>query len=68
GLDAVVLGRRPTDGRHRALTGNFIEVALDGRVSRGDLVSVRITDVTRDETRAVLTGRPWWSSPRGPRL
>ena len=27
-LEAIVLGKRPTDGRWRALTGNFIEVAL----------------------------------------
>jgi threonylcarbamoyladenosine tRNA methylthiotransferase MtaB len=61
-LDAVVLDRRPADGRRRALTDNFIEVALDGDVAagRGELVSVRVTNVTTDGTRGVAAGRPAW--------
>jgi len=61
-LDAVILGTRPVDGRTRALTGNFIEVVLeeDG-AHRGDLVNVRVTRVTPEETRATLDGRPEWA-------
>jgi threonylcarbamoyladenosine tRNA methylthiotransferase MtaB len=60
-LDAVVLAPR-ADGRVRALTGNFIEVALDaGSAARGDVVRVRVKSVTRDEAWAVVDGRPAWA-------
>ena len=53
-LDAVVLSPRPKDGRLRALTGNFIEVALPaGTAERGERIAVRITDVTRHDTLAI---------------
>jgi threonylcarbamoyladenosine tRNA methylthiotransferase MtaB len=53
-LDAVVLAPRRKDGLLRALTGNFIEVALPaGSAKRGERIPVRVTDVTRHETRAV---------------
>lgn len=62
-LEAVVLGARPSDGRTRALTGNFIEVLLeDESAPRGDLVIVRVTSAERDETRGRLEGRPPWAS------
>ncbi len=49
-LDCVALG----DGR-RALTGNFIEVALDGeRAEQGSRIVAEITAVTPEETRAVI--------------
>jgi len=58
-LDAVVLGPRRSDGMLRALTGNFIEVALNpGSAARGDIVSARLTRATPDETSAVVTGVP----------
>jgi threonylcarbamoyladenosine tRNA methylthiotransferase MtaB len=56
-LEAVVLAPR-ADGTIRALTGNFIEVAVEGRgamaLRRGELAPVRVTRVTREETRAVV--------------
>jgi threonylcarbamoyladenosine tRNA methylthiotransferase MtaB len=58
-LDAVVLGPRRSDGLLRALTGNFIEVALDPRsAARGDFVRARLLRATPDETTAVVTGVP----------
>jgi threonylcarbamoyladenosine tRNA methylthiotransferase MtaB len=64
-LDAVPLAPRE-DGRVRALTGNFIEVSLDpGTAARGELVRVRVTDVTRDDTRAVVDGLPTWAGATG---
>jgi threonylcarbamoyladenosine tRNA methylthiotransferase MtaB len=50
-LDAVVLGERRSDGRLRALTGNFIEVVLEGPVATaGEIVDVQILRATDDET------------------
>jgi threonylcarbamoyladenosine tRNA methylthiotransferase MtaB len=54
--EAVVLAPRE-DGCLRALTGNFVEVAIAcsaraGALPRGAIVPIRITRVTRDETRA----------------
>ena len=41
------------DGRIRALTGNFIEVALPpGSAARGEIVRVRLLTAERDETSA----------------
>ena len=52
-LDAVVLAPRRKDGLLRALTGNFIEVALPaGSAQRGERLPVRITDVSRHDTHA----------------
>jgi threonylcarbamoyladenosine tRNA methylthiotransferase MtaB len=66
-LDAVVLAPRE-DGRVRALTGNYIEVALDpGTAVRGEVVRARVESVTRDDTRAVVDGRPSWARDRGGR-
>ncbi|MBD3867701.1 MAG: tRNA (N(6)-L-threonylcarbamoyladenosine(37)-C(2))-methylthiotransferase MtaB [Acidobacteria bacterium] len=49
-LDCVALG----DGS-RALTGNFIEVALDGKPAEpGSRVLAEIKTVTREQTRAVI--------------
>ena len=46
--------QRPKDGLLRALTGNFIEVALPaGSAQRGERIPVRVTDVTRHDTHAV---------------
>ena len=65
-LDAVVLGPRRDDGRLRALTGNFIEVALEENAGArpGEPLDVRIRRVTRDETTAVGCGAPGWASSR----
>jgi threonylcarbamoyladenosine tRNA methylthiotransferase MtaB len=61
-LDAVVLAPRASDGRVRALTGNFIEVSMDpGSAARGDLPRVRVERVTHDETRASVEGTPPWA-------
>ena len=58
-LEAVVLGDRKTDGRSRALTGNFIEVALEGGAPpRGELLGIRVERGAGEETRAVLDGLP----------
>jgi threonylcarbamoyladenosine tRNA methylthiotransferase MtaB len=60
-LDAVVLAPR-ADGCVRALTGNFIEVALDaGSAARGEVVRVRVASATPDDTRAVADGQPAWA-------
>jgi threonylcarbamoyladenosine tRNA methylthiotransferase MtaB len=60
-LDAVALAARE-DARVRALTGNFIEVALDpGSAKRGELLCVRVESATKDDTRAVVDGRPAWA-------
>ena len=62
--DAVVLGDRRTDGSIRALTGNFIEVALNAeeqQVRRGELVQVRIRGVDGSATAAALDGYPAWA-------
>jgi hypothetical protein len=49
------------------LTDNFIEVVLDDDVTagRGELVSVRVTHATMDETRGVAAGRPAWHAAHG---
>lgn len=53
-LEAVVLGTR-RDGRLRALTANFIEVAIEGETAAsGELVDVEIHRATPDETLAYL--------------
>jgi len=50
-LDAVVLGERRSDGRLRALTGNFIEVAIEpGAAPGGELVTVEVLRAFPDET------------------
>ncbi len=54
-LDAVVLAPRE-DGRLRALTGNFIEVALDpGSAPRRELIRLQVSRVTRDDTWGRIT-------------
>ena len=59
-LDAVALAPR-RDGRMRALTGNFIEVALPaGSARRGELVRVTVSQVCAEETLAVVEGLPSW--------
>ncbi len=61
-LDAIVLAPRK-DGRLRALTGNFIEVALPpGSATRRQPVRVRISRVTPDDTLGVVDGTPDWAS------
>jgi threonylcarbamoyladenosine tRNA methylthiotransferase MtaB len=63
--DAVVLGKRKTDSRIRALTGNFVELALEpGSAARGEMVRVRITRASRDETVGDVTRVPEWARPR----
>jgi len=58
-LDAVVLAPRASDGRVRALTGNFIEVALPpGSARRGQRVAVRLLEVGRKETLARVEPAP----------
>jgi threonylcarbamoyladenosine tRNA methylthiotransferase MtaB len=55
-LDAVVLGER-RDGELRALTGNFIEVTIEGgSAAAGELVDVEIHRATADETLASVAG------------
>jgi len=64
-LDAVVLAPRE-DGRLRALSGNFIEVALDpGSAKRREAVRVRVSRVTPDDTFGHVDGRPGWAQARG---
>jgi len=54
-LQAVVLGETKDRSAIRALTGNYIEVLLEpGSASRRELLDVRITDVSKSETRAVV--------------
>ena len=54
-LDAVVLGERRADGRLRALTGNFIEVTIEGgEVASGELVAVDVLRAKPEETLARL--------------
>jgi threonylcarbamoyladenosine tRNA methylthiotransferase MtaB len=77
-LDAVVLGERrerrrePSDERRggsggRALSGNFIEVALpDGGGVPGDLVAVEVLAATPSETTARIVGRPAWAPRAAP--
>jgi threonylcarbamoyladenosine tRNA methylthiotransferase MtaB len=61
-LDAVVLAPRASDGRLRALTGNFIEVSMDpGSAERGELRRVRVERVTREDVRARVEGAPPWA-------
>ncbi len=65
-LDAVALGSRSTDGKLRALTGNFIEVVLDeGTAEAGSPVAVRITDASPTETTADTCGLPKWAVEAG---
>jgi threonylcarbamoyladenosine tRNA methylthiotransferase MtaB len=60
-LDGVTLAERE-DGRVRALTGNFIDVSLaKGSAPRGEPILLHIEAATRDETRAVVAGRPQWA-------
>lgn len=62
--DAVVLGPR-ADGALRALTGNFVEVALPaGSAGRRDLVRVRLGQARGEHTPAVALGPPSWALPR----
>ncbi len=64
-LDAIVLAPRE-DGRLRALTGNFIEVALPpGSATRRQPVRVRITRVSPCDTLGVVDGTPEWASATG---
>ncbi len=53
--EAVVLGDRRTDGRTRALTGNFVEVGIEttSELQRRSLVEVRITGANAETTDAV---------------
>jgi threonylcarbamoyladenosine tRNA methylthiotransferase MtaB len=52
-LDAIALAPRATDGKMRALTGNFIEVALPAGSARpGERIDVRLESVARRETLA----------------
>ncbi len=61
-LDAVALGPRRSDGKVRALTGNFIEVALDeGSAEAGSPVAARITGASPSETTAKACGLPGWA-------
>ena len=61
-LDAIVLAPRE-DGRLRALTGNFIEVAVrSGSATRRQPVRVRISRVTPCDTLGVVDGTPEWAS------
>ncbi len=65
-LDAVALGRRRSDGRLRALTGNFIEVVLDETSAvPGRPLAVRITDASPSETNAEACGMPKWAVEAG---
>jgi len=67
-LDAVVLGARD-DGRLRALTGNFIEVALPaGSAARGELIRARIRHVSRDDSLADAVGHPSWAGRAADRV
>jgi threonylcarbamoyladenosine tRNA methylthiotransferase MtaB len=62
-LDAVVLGAPRSDGRVRALTGNFIEVSLPpGSAADRDLVRVRVEHADRELTSAVVIGTPAWAA------
>ena len=64
-LDAVVLGERKTDAKLRALTGNFIEVALEaGAAARGDLIRVRVDEVCPETVSASSDGYPAWAVPQ----
>jgi threonylcarbamoyladenosine tRNA methylthiotransferase MtaB len=57
-LDAVVLGA------DRALTGNYIDVRLEGRTaSRGDLIGVTIRRATTAGTTALPAAPPAWARP-----
>jgi threonylcarbamoyladenosine tRNA methylthiotransferase MtaB len=57
-LDGVALGKR------RALTGNYIDVRLEGRTSTpGDLIGVKIGRVTPSETTALAAAPPSWARP-----
>jgi threonylcarbamoyladenosine tRNA methylthiotransferase MtaB len=61
-LDVVVLAPRK-DGRIRALSGNFIEVALEAEcATAGDLLKARVERVTRGDTLAVVDGTPSWAA------
>jgi threonylcarbamoyladenosine tRNA methylthiotransferase MtaB len=61
-LDAVVLGARRDDGRWRALTGNFIEAAVDGEgLAPRRPVNVRILRAEGAETPAAVDGVPVWA-------
>ena len=55
--------RQREDGRLRALTGNFIEVALPpDSATRRQPVRVRISRVTPDDTLGVVDGTPDWAN------
>jgi threonylcarbamoyladenosine tRNA methylthiotransferase MtaB len=57
-LDAVVLGEQ------RALTGNYIDVRLEGRTTpRGELIGVTILRATPEETAALAAAPPSWARP-----
>jgi threonylcarbamoyladenosine tRNA methylthiotransferase MtaB len=61
-LDAIVLGERRHDGRWRALTGNFIEAAVDGpNLEARRPVTIRVVRAAPDETLAAAEGVPSWA-------
>jgi len=63
-LDAVTLCA-DGDGSMRALTGNFIEVALDhGAAGRGEILRVRLEEATLRGTRGRAEGPPDWARGR----
>lgn len=67
-LDAVVLERARPAG-WRALTGNFIDLRVDGpaagRFAPRDLIDVEVRRVTPAATFAVAVGRPAWTAAAG---
>jgi len=66
-LDAVVLGDRRGGVAQRALTGNFIEVALPpASAAAGDLVTVELEHAGLRETAARVVGRPIWAPQATP--
>ena len=63
-LDAVTLCA-DEDGSMRALTGNFIEVALDhGTATRGEILRVRLEEATLRGARGRAGGPPDWARGR----
>jgi threonylcarbamoyladenosine tRNA methylthiotransferase MtaB len=63
-LDAVTLCSG-ADGAMRALTGNFIEVALEhGTAARGEVLRVRLVEATPRSTWGRAEGPPDWAGDR----
>lgn len=61
-VDAVVLGSATAEGRSRAITGNFIETAIEGeRPAPRQPVRLRVLAVEGDETLARVEGTPGWA-------